>query len=150
MWTRAISEKSNYVSVGKGYRVGGVNPQTNNAQAACQAVTANGEYTFKLLSQEAYIWVEDAFHSANNGPFSTHNPANIVVYDPDLIADPSTNVLNLRTGVRLRTLDVSLFANNLTNTHPQLSLEHTNPGDPRFQAVTLRPLTVGITATLRY
>jgi iron complex outermembrane receptor protein len=113
-------------------------------------VTANGEYTFKLLSQEAYIWVENAFHSANNGPFSTHNPANIVVYDPDLIADPSTNVLNLRTGLRLKTLDVSLFANNLTNTHPQLSLEHTNPGDPRFQAVTLRPLTVGITATLRY
>jgi hypothetical protein len=36
------------------------------------------------------------------------------------------------------------------NQHPQLSLEHTNPGDPRFQAVTLRPLTYGITATFRF
>ena len=35
-----------------------------------------------------------------------------------------------------RALDVSLFVDNVLNSHPQLSLEHTNPGDPRFQAVT--------------
>jgi len=113
-------------------------------------VTANGEYAFRLRDKEAYLWLEDAYHSANGGPFSTHNPANIVVFDPDLVADPSTNVLNLRTGLRFDSLDVSLFANNVIDTHPQLSLEHTNPGDTRFQAVTLRPRTVGITATLRY
>ena len=38
-----------YVSVGKGYRVGGVNPQTNNAQAACQTALAADGLTGKLL-----------------------------------------------------------------------------------------------------
>ena len=36
------------------------------------------------------------------------------------------------------------------NSHPQLSLEHTNPGDPRFSAVTFRPLTVGVTANVKF
>ncbi len=113
-------------------------------------VTANGEFTFRIFDTSAYVWLEDAYHSANKGPFSTHEKANIVVYDPDLVPDPSTNVVNLRTGLRFKTVDVSVFADNLTNTHPQLSLQHTNPGDPRFQAVTLRPLTIGVTAAVHY
>jgi outer membrane receptor protein involved in Fe transport len=113
-------------------------------------VTTSAEYTFRVFDTSAYVWLEDAYHSANTGPFSTHEKANIVVYDPDLVPDPSTNVLNLRTGLRLPKMDLSLFADNVTDSHPQLSYQHTNPGDPRFQAVTLRPLTVGVTATFRY
>jgi iron complex outermembrane recepter protein len=113
-------------------------------------VTASGEYTFNLLGKQMYAWAEDAYHSKNNGPFSTHNPANIIVYDPQLVPDPSTNLLNMRAGVRLQGLDLSLFVDNLLNSHPQLSLSHTNPGDPRFQAVTFRPLTYGVTAVVRF
>jgi iron complex outermembrane recepter protein len=113
-------------------------------------VTANVEHTFSIFDKSAYLWLEDVYHSANPGPFSTQEKANIVVYDPGLLPDPSTNVVNLRTGLRFNGYDVSLFANNLTDAHPQLSLLHTNPGDPRFQAVTLRPLTIGITAALHY
>jgi iron complex outermembrane recepter protein len=105
--------------------------------------------TFRLFEQQAYLWLEDAYHSKNNGPFSTQNPANIIVYDPGLVSDPATNMVNLRTGLRFTNLDVSLFLDNALNSHPQLSLEHTNPGDPRFQAVTFRPLTLGLTASVR-
>ncbi len=112
--------------------------------------TLSGEYTFQLFDKQAYFWAEDAYHSKNNGPFSTHNPANIIVYDPDLVSDPATNIVNLRTGLRLTHFDVSLFLKNALNSHPQLSLEHTNPGDPRYQAVTFRPLTVGLTASMRF
>ncbi len=38
-----------YVSAGKGYRVGGVNPQTNNTQPACQAALAADGLQGKLL-----------------------------------------------------------------------------------------------------
>lgn len=86
----------------------------------------------------------------DNGPFSTHNPANIIVYDKDLVPDPATNMVNFRAGVRFMHLDLSLFLNNALNAHPQLSLEHTNPGDPRYQAVTFRPLTVGLTVSVRF
>jgi outer membrane receptor protein involved in Fe transport len=89
-------------------------------------------------------------HSRNTGPFSTHEPANLIVYDPDLVADPATNLLNFRAGIKFDRIDVSLFANNLLDEHKNLSMQHTNPGDTRFQAVTFRPRTIGITALFRY
>jgi outer membrane receptor protein involved in Fe transport len=113
-------------------------------------VTASMEYTFRLLNEPAYVWAEDAYQSKNPGPFSTHNAANIVVYDPQLVGDPATNMFNMRAGLRLQTVDVSVFANNLFDSHPQLSLQHTNPGDPRFQAVTFRPRTIGVTGVFRF
>ena len=58
------------------------------------------EYTSLCLARRRYFWIEDAYHSENNGPFSTHKPANIIVYDPGLVADQSTNMLNLRAGLR--------------------------------------------------
>jgi len=112
--------------------------------------TGSAEYSFSLFGKVGYVWAQDAWHAVNNGPFSTHGAANIIVFDPDLVPDESTNVVSFRTGLRFEYMDLSLFIDNLTNTHPQLSLQHTNPGDPRFQAVTLRPRTAGITLTVRY
>lgn len=135
--------------VSAGDVIGG--PSISTGQAVPPwTVTASGEYTFPLFGKDGYFWLEDAYHSANNGPFSTHNPANIIAYDPALVPDPSTNMVNLRAGLRLKSVDLSLFVNNVTDTHPQLSLEHTNPGDPRFQAMTLRPRTIGLTAVIRF
>ena len=114
------------------------------------SVTGSAEYEFVIAGRNGYAWLEDAYHSANTGPFSTHEPANIIVFDPDLAADRASNMVNFRTGVRFTNSDVSLFVRNLGNAHPQQSLQHTNPGDPRFQAVTLTPRTIGITATFRY
>jgi iron complex outermembrane recepter protein len=113
-------------------------------------VTGSVQYTFPMFGRSGYVWAEDAYHNANNGPFSTHEPANIIVFDTDLVPDRPSNSVNFRTGLRLANADVSLFVNNVANAHPQLSFQHTNPGDPRFQAVTLRPRTVGLTATFRY
>ncbi len=113
-------------------------------------VTGTAEYEFALAGRNAYAWIEDAYHSKNTGPFSTHESSNIIVFDPDLLADRASNMLNFRTGLRFENVDVSLFVRNVGNTHPQLSFQHTNPGDPRFQAVTLTPRTVGVTATFRY
>ena len=112
--------------------------------------TGSAEYSFSIFDKTGFVWAQDAWHGVNDGPFSTHEQANIIVFDPDLVPDRATNVVSFRTGLRLANLDVSLFVDNVTNTHPQLSLQHTNPGDPRFQAVTLRPRTAGITVTMRY
>jgi outer membrane receptor protein involved in Fe transport len=114
------------------------------------SVTGTAEYDFPLFGRNGYAWLEDSYHSKNTGPFSTHEPANGIVFDPDLVADRATNIVNFRTGVRLEKVDVSLFVRNLANAHPQMSFQHTNPGDPRFSAVTLTPRTFGVTATMRY
>jgi hypothetical protein len=43
-----------------------------------------------------------------------------------------------------------VFADNVLNKHPNLSNEHTNPDDPRLQAVTFRPRAAGLTVTFRF
>lgn len=113
-------------------------------------MTASLEYKFDLLGKQAYVWAENTYRTANTGPFSTHNPENTVVYDPDLVPDPPYNVISLRAAVQFDQWDVSLFIRNAANRQPQLSVQHTNPGDPRYRAVTLTPRTVGVTGTYRY
>ena len=148
-YTDAHYDSSEGKIVTDGDVIGGPGISTGSAVPPW-TVTASGQYNFSLFGKQLYVWAEDAYHSRNNGPFSTHNPANIIVYDPQLVPDPSTNLLNMRAGVKLQGLDLSLFIDNALNSHPQLSLEHTNPGDPRFQAVTFRPLTYGVTAVVRF
>ena len=148
-YTDATYDDSEGKIVAAGDVIGGPAISTGSAVPPL-TVTVSGEYTIPLGDKQGYLWLEDAYHSKNNGPFSTHNPANIIVYDPALVSDPSTNMLNMRAGVRFTHLDLSLFMNNALNSHPQLSLEHTNPGDPRFSAVTFRPLTVGVTASVKF
>ena len=65
---------------------------------------------------------------------------------------PLNKNLNLRAGVRFSGIDVSLFANNLTDAHPQLftSRDIAAPADPQYFARGVRPRTLGITATYRY
>ncbi len=102
-------------------------------------VTANAEYTFHIADKSAYIWLEDVYHSANRAPSAPRRKPISSCTTPGLLPDPSTNVINLRTDcVSIRSMS-RLFANNLTDTHPQLSFLHTNPGDPRFQAVDPAP-----------
>ncbi len=148
-YTDAKYNSSEGKIVASGDVIGGPAISTGSAIPPWTA-TVTADYAFRVFDRAAYFWIEDAYHSVNNGPFSTLNPNNIIVYDPDMLGDPPTNIVSLRTGLKLNTVDVSLFANNVFDKHPQLSRQHTNPGDTRFQAVTLRPLTVGITAVLRF
>lgn len=141
------SSQGNIVAAGD--VIGG--PSASSGEAVPPwTLTATTEYTLPLFGKKAYFWVEDVYHSMNNGPFASHNPVNIVDYDPSLVPDPATNVVNFRTGLRFDRFDVPLFMNNVLDTHPQLSYEHTSAGDSRYQAVTLRPRTGGLTATYRF
>jgi len=59
-------------------------------------------------------------------------------------------MVNLRLGMRLQSVDASIFVNNATDEHPVLSVGHSFYPDPRLTAVTWRPRTIGINATFRY
>jgi outer membrane receptor protein involved in Fe transport len=148
-YTKAHYTSSEGGIVSDGDMIGGPAISTGTAVPPW-TLAVNGEYRFKLVGRDVYVWAEDSYRTANTGPFSTHEPANIVVYDPDLVADKAYNLVNFRTGLRLESVDLSLFVRNATNAHPLLSNQHTNPGDPRFQAVTVTPRTAGISATFRY
>ena len=62
---------------------------------------------------------------------------------------PQTRNLSLRAGLRWSGFDLSLFAQNLTNAHPLLSHTRDTTTSDLFYQHTIRPRTIGITATYR-
>jgi hypothetical protein len=71
-------------------------------------------------------------------------------FDPGLVPNPSTYQVNLRAGLTLNNVDLAVFANNLLNAHPRLDLTHEDNETLLYEATTLRPLTIGVSATLKY
>jgi outer membrane receptor protein involved in Fe transport len=98
----------------------------------------------------ARVRAEDTFHSRNPGPFYTSDPAS-PFYAPGLVADPATNLLNLRADVERGQLDVALYLNNILDSQPTL-LKRNKGNDltTLYYATTFRPRTVGLSGTWRF
>ena len=92
------------------------------------------------------VRAEDSFHGRNPGHFTTDNPQS-PVYAPDVRADPSINVLNLRGSARWKHFDLGLFVNNALDAQPALAYRPNVPGSAHYQAVTIRPRTIGVSAS---
>jgi iron complex outermembrane recepter protein len=113
-------------------------------------VTTSARYEFGLPGgQRAYLRAEDIFHSHNNGPFSSFDPQ-ATSFQPEIPANPATNLLNLRAGVSWSNIDVSLFVNNTLNSQPSLNRYQDTPSSTLFTNLTLRPRTVGVTGSYRF
>ena len=68
-------------------------------------------------------------------------------YLPALGGNPAIHVFNLRGGYKTGPLDVSLFVNNVFNSHPLLGGFTV---DKLVTYSTLRPRTVGLTANYAF
>lgn len=123
--------------------------QQLNPYSAPWTVIPSVEYTLRSSELQAYVRLEDEFHSRNPGPFA-QGFANNVSADPNFIVNPSTNVLNAHGGVRIRGWDVSLYALNVLNSHPVLYNTALETGQFLGPAYTLRPRTVGARAVYRW
>jgi len=53
-------------------------------------------------------------------------------------------------GTSIRDIGFTLFAENLLNANPRLDLNHQDSNTKLYEATTLRPRTIGLTATYRY
>jgi outer membrane receptor protein involved in Fe transport len=120
------------------------------AVASPRSLTASVEYAFTAMGgRDAYVRAEDIFHSRNPGPFNTMIPGS-VGYAPEIPPNPATNQVNARAGVDVRSVDLSLFANNLFNSHPLLGRYQDTVASQLFTDTTLRPRTIGVTASYRF
>ncbi|WP_084582312.1 TonB-dependent receptor [Sphingomonas azotifigens] len=118
--------------------------------AAPWSVQLNGEYSHPIGADELYLRGDYAYTSHNDTPLNLSSP----LVDPALPRAPATSLLNLRLGMRLKTeqkdsIDLSLFVNNVTDSHPVLALYHDTLASTRYRAATFRPRTIGLTATFR-
>ena len=108
--------------------------------------TLSGEYGFHLGAREGYFRVDYSYTARDNGVTPLRDPASSN-YDPGLTADPAVRLLGARLGLHIGDFDLSLFGRNLLNDTPELGRTHDGVGDPLYYAVTVRPRTIGITAT---
>jgi iron complex outermembrane recepter protein len=98
------------------------------------------------MDRSVYLRGEYQFHSRNPGPFINQNPLN-PAYLPLEVATPSTSLVNARLGFEANRWDVSLFVNNLLDSHPMLAAQQFSPTSSLVTYSTFRPRTVGLSVS---
>ena len=96
----------------------------------------------------AFVRVDYSYHSAS-ALTALRDPAN-GGFDGSALPTPATSFLSLRGGLRWSRYDISMFVDNVTNAHPNLTRYSEVLGNLVHRDFTFRPLTVGITAAYRY
>jgi hypothetical protein len=107
------------------------------------------------MAHDAFFRVDYQFASKETGVTPSRDPfvdpvyGNVSSFDPALVGEPETNVVQIRAGMTFGDFNVALFADNLFDAHPHLNLSHQDSDTILFEEQTLRPRTIGITATYR-
>ena len=131
----------------------GTNPPWNLALGA--------QYTFKAAGRDAFVRLDWEYTARNNWPAATQDPLT-VQYSANVYTLSSTSFASLRGGVTLGNWQVSLFCDNLFDSHTTINYElaQTDANNPSFianplaptsveqNAYTWQPRTIGITVTL--
>ncbi len=113
------------------------------------SVVLSGEYAFTDdQRRQPYFRADYQFSSRLGRLNPTLNPAN-ALSDATLTNVPQVSNLNLRAGIRLDTIDVSLFAQNVTNDLPVLYTNRDVTYVDLYFARSARPRTFGVTVTVR-
>jgi outer membrane receptor protein involved in Fe transport len=126
--------------------------QGNRLLGAPWSFVGSAEYVFaEWKSRSPYVRADFQYQTAQTALLPGQDAAN-GLNDTTIPGLPVNRNLNLRGGMRFNGFDVSLFANNVTDTHPQLFLSRdiAAPSDQQYFARGVRPRTIGITATYRY
>ena len=109
----------------------------------------SGQYEFNSFQRPTYFRLDYSYIGKDTDKTPQQDPITNV-YDPGLVTDSSIRLLEARLGMRFGGVDVSVFGRNLLNDAPILGVSHDGAGDPLYYATTIRPRTIGLTATYRY
>jgi outer membrane receptor protein involved in Fe transport len=112
-------------------------------------VAAAAQYNFTVVGRDAFVRADYEFTGKRTAPIPNEDPAT-AFYDPGLVPNPPIHQVSLRAGVTIGDWDFALYANNLLNAHPQLDLTHQDAATTLYEATTLRPRTIGISANVKY
>ncbi len=115
--------------------------------------TGSAEYQLPAIGgHRPYVRIDLQHTSAQSALLPGQNQNN-ALFDTTIPGLPVTNNVSLRAGMRINGIDVSLFGNNLANSHPLLfaSRDIAVPTvDQLYFGRGVRPRTIGITGTYRY
>ena len=114
------------------------------------------QYSFPVAGHDAFVRLDWEYTSRNPWPAAVQDQAT-TQYNPYSYTLPATSFMSMRGGVKIGDWQVSLFVDNLLDTHPVVNYalvqnDFVNPNGPippQENDFTFRPRTVGITATLK-
>jgi iron complex outermembrane receptor protein len=110
---------------------------------------ASAEYGFPAIgNRKPYLRIDYQYTTAQTALQPIQDPNNGVA-DPTYTGLPETKNLSLRAGLRFGGMDLSFFAQNLTDSHPVMSHTEDTTTSGLFYDHTIRPRTLGITAIYR-
>jgi outer membrane receptor protein involved in Fe transport len=110
-------------------------------------VTGAAEEDFQLpFEAQGYGRIDDQY----GGSYYRTGNSQTFSYNPNTRDAPSTNFMSLRAGWKRAGWDVSLFIDNVLNSHVSLYRYEDVVGSPGLRDITYRPLTVGITAIKKF
>ncbi len=113
-------------------------------------ILVSAEYSLPVVdTRKPYLRLDYQLSTAQTALQPAQDPNN-GVSDPTYSGLPETKNLSLRAGLRFSGFDLSLYGQNLTNSHPVLSRTRDTEFSDLFYEHTLRPRTVGITMTYRH
>jgi outer membrane receptor protein involved in Fe transport len=147
-----------YVGAGVCSGAGGLTaaPIASNGDALLGApwtFTSSAEYHFpQWQGRTPYFRLDYQHSTAQKSLLQGQDPHN-ALYDTTIPGLPIVNDLSGRAGLRFNGIDVSAYANNLTNSLPLMfesrDIAYT-PTDTLYFGRSVRPRTIGLTATYRY
>src|SRR6202453_2286260 len=124
------------------------------------SITLGPEYKFKAFAHESYVRADWEYEAGDKWLHASQDP-NTSSYDPSSLPDFRQSFVSMRAGTQIGGFGVSLFVDNLTDSHTILNYNHqTNTyggaegtalmASPAYRYISYRPRTFGITVVFRH
>lgn len=107
-------------------------------------LNAGLQYDREVFTHDAFIRADYTYQG--EGP---KNDPLLLGYNPLLPRTPAVSLVSLRLGVTVHRWQISLFCNNLLNSHVVVQQYQMENFSPLYYGFTVRPRTVGIRAIFR-
>jgi iron complex outermembrane recepter protein len=119
-------------------------------------IAVGPQFDFRAADHDAFVRLDWEYTSQNNWLAPVQDPRSLQ-YDPFSYPLPATSFFSLRGGVKFGGWQVSMFVDNLFDSHTVLnyalvqndSFNPAGPVRPQENDYTFRPRTIGITATFK-
>ncbi len=116
------------------------------------------EYKFRAFEHESFVRGDYEYIAGDKWAHPAQDP-NTASYDPTSLPTERETFASLRAGTKLGDWSVSLFMDNVFDSHTILNYNHQTPSysdagvllaSPAYRYISYRPRTIGITAVFRH
>jgi len=118
----------------------------NELPGAPWTFSVGAQYSATVFGHDAYIRADYDYNSKSYSVEDSSFPGTDS-YDPNLPRfNPALNQVSLRAAMQFGDINMALFVNNLLNSHPVLDVNHQDQFTLLYEAHTITPRTIGLTA----